>query len=87
MFAPHCYRRSFLYIARYVPLLLTAASQPPLPPLLLTAAPSPPLLQHAYYLDHQNRRADYISIFLDHLVAWDVVEERYAASLGIEGSD
>ena len=83
-----------LCIARYVPhcsllppcpLMLTSPPRPacacPNPPILLLL-----LLQHAYYLDHQNRRADYISIFLDHLVAWDVVEERYAASLRVEGS-
>ena len=27
--------------------------------------------EHAYYLDYQNRRADYVDIFLDHLVNWD----------------
>jgi Fe-Mn family superoxide dismutase len=27
--------------------------------------------EHAYYLDYQNRRADYVKIFLDHLVDWD----------------
>jgi len=27
--------------------------------------------EHAYYLDYQNRRADFIGIFLDHLVNWD----------------
>ena len=29
--------------------------------------------EHAYYLDFQNRRPDYVSIFLDHLVNWDFV--------------
>ena len=27
--------------------------------------------EHAYYLDYQNRRKDYVEIFLDHLVNWD----------------
>jgi Fe-Mn family superoxide dismutase len=32
--------------------------------------------EHAYYLDHENRRPEYISAFLDNLVAWDVVAKR-----------
>ncbi len=27
--------------------------------------------EHAYYLDYQNRRADYIGAFLDHLINWE----------------
>ncbi|XVF11327.1 hypothetical protein REPUB_Repub08aG0018000 [Reevesia pubescens] len=32
--------------------------------------------EHAYYLDFQNRRPDYISIFLDKLVSWEAVSAR-----------
>ena len=34
--------------------------------------------EHAYYLDYQNRRTDYIAAFLDHLVNWDFAEKNYA---------
>ncbi len=32
--------------------------------------------EHAYYVDYQNRRADFVKAFLDNLVNWDFVAER-----------
>jgi Fe-Mn family superoxide dismutase len=34
--------------------------------------------EHAYYLDYQNRRADFIQAFLDHLVNWKFVAANLA---------
>jgi Fe-Mn family superoxide dismutase len=34
--------------------------------------------EHAYYLDYQNRRADFVEAFLDHLVNWDFVAQNLA---------
>ncbi len=34
--------------------------------------------EHAYYLDYQNKRPDYMSAFLDHLINWDFANANLA---------
>jgi superoxide dismutase, Fe-Mn family len=31
--------------------------------------------EHAYYVDYRNKRPDYVSAFLDHLVSWEFVAQ------------
>lgn len=37
--------------------------------------------EHAYYLDFQNRRPDYLTTFLSHLVNWDFAAENLTKAL------
>jgi superoxide dismutase, Fe-Mn family len=37
------------------------------------------LWEHAYYLDYNNRRADFVTAFLDHLVNWDFANANLTA--------
>ena len=66
--------------ARKIRELLVSSGNP------LTAGAVPLLTcdvwEHAYYLDYQNRRLDFVTTFLDHLVGWSVVEQRLAAAEG-----
>jgi len=32
--------------------------------------------EHAYYLDYQNKRPDYLSAFIEHLINWDFVDSQ-----------
>ena len=36
--------------------------------------------EHAYYLDYQNKRPDYIGVFLKNLVNWDFAAQNFAAA-------
>lgn len=38
------------------------------------------LWEHAYYLDYHNRRAEFVQVFLDHLIDWDFVNSNLAAA-------
>lgn len=37
--------------------------------------------EHAYYLDYQNRRPDYINDFITKLINWDFVAENFAKAM------
>lgn len=37
--------------------------------------------EHAYYLKYQNRRAEFIGAFMDHLVNWAEIQHRYERSI------
>ncbi len=35
--------------------------------------------EHSYYLDYQNRRPDYVNVFVEKLINWKFVEENFAS--------
>jgi Fe-Mn family superoxide dismutase len=37
--------------------------------------------EHAYYLDYQNKRPDFLNVFLENLVNWDFAEENFNKAL------
>jgi len=41
--------------------------------------------EHAYYLDYQNRRADYFTAVIDKLINWDFVAENLSPAFGMQG--
>lgn len=36
------------------------------------------LWEHAYYLDYKNDRAEYVNVFMNHLVSWHAATARLA---------
>lgn len=40
--------------------------------------------EHAYYIDYQNWRTDYVSAFMDNLVSWDAVKARFGRAQAFE---
>jgi len=45
---------------------------------LLTPLLTIDVWEHSYYLDYQNRRKDYVTAVLDHLINWEFAEENLA---------
>ncbi|MEI8394858.1 MAG: superoxide dismutase [Rhodospirillaceae bacterium] len=37
--------------------------------------------EHAYYVDYQNRRADFLKAYMDNLIDWEAAAERFAAAI------
>jgi Fe-Mn family superoxide dismutase len=52
----------------------------------LTALLTYDVWEHAYYLDYQNRRPDFIQGFLEHLVNWDFAAENLAKARDQRGA-
>lgn len=59
----------------------TANAETPLTQEGVTPLMTCDVWEHAYYLDFQNRRPDYLTTFLDHLVNWDFAAENLAKAV------
>lgn len=58
--------------------LKTSNAETPLTDDNLTVLLTMDVWEHAYYLDYQNLRPEYVKIFMDHLVNWDFVASQLA---------
>ena len=38
--------------------------------------------EHSYYIDYRNARPKYLEAFVDSMINWDYVEERFSAAMG-----
>ena len=59
-------------------LVITPNAEMPNPTKGQTALLTVDVWEHAYYLDYQNRRPDFVQTFLDKLVNWEFVAENFA---------
>ena len=64
----------------YVQVIKTPNAETPLASGAGTPLLTMDVWEHAYYLDVQNRRPDYIKTFLGELVNWDFVAENFASA-------
>jgi Fe-Mn family superoxide dismutase len=68
-----------VYQQAEVKIVLTANSDSPLLTGQVTLL-GVDLWEHAFYLDHQNRRAEYVRTFLEDLVNWDFANQNLEAA-------
>ncbi|MDX1712015.1 MAG: superoxide dismutase [Rhodovibrionaceae bacterium] len=61
-----------------VEIVTTANADTPLVHDGMTALLTCDVWEHAYYLDFQNRRPDFVQSFLDNLANWDFVNKNYS---------